>query len=283
MAANEGDEDLFQLPPIRGPMAVDEEDAIVRVAISESLQSAATQSDSGHVTPSEQPAGEATEPPVPPRVTIDDMIGKLASRNTAELPGFDDPEGDTWIFIDAAPQQPEQDQLDYEHYVERCATPFRLKKETLMKLNSPVINNAFGPTAQFRLLRRRRLVDKLPEGIKYVLDLTPPSEGEDAVWLISSLSCSEGVRLWYRSEKIWAVSPQLVGGAEEYTSVRSKAVRAKETVSRSIDRVVLRYVNNPKTGRHPSFKPSQSSKRRHISPYLPFQAWCSTSFTMSGV
>ena len=223
-------------------MAAEEDDAIFQVAINESLQSAATRADAGQTTPTEQPSGEANEAQVPPRVTIDDMIGKLASRNTAELPGFDDPQGDTWIFIDAAPQQPEQDHLDYEHYVKRCATPFRLTKETLMRLNSPVINSAFGPTAQFRLLRRRKLVDKLPEGIKYVIDLTPPSEGEDAVWLISSLSCSEGVRLWYRSATIWDISSRLVGGEEEYTSVRSNAVRTNETVSYGIDPMVPMYV-----------------------------------------
>ena len=228
MAPYDGDEDRFQNSPSRTTRVADEDDALFQVAISESLDSAATQSDSGQATPSEQP-DVPNDPPVLPRVTIDDMIGKLASRNTAELPGFDDPQGDTWIFIDAAPQQPEQDELDYEHYVKRCSAPFRLKKETLMKLHSPIIDNTFGPTAQFRLLRRRKLVDKLPEGIKYIVDLTPPSEGEDAVWLISSLSCSEGVRHWHFSQKIWAVPPHLVGGEEEYTSRRSTQSERRRT------------------------------------------------------
>ena len=187
--------------------------------VNESIQAASTQSRLGQTTSTEHPKSDADEMLIPPRITIDDMIDRLASRSTTELPYFDDPQGDTWIFIDAAPRQPEQDQSDYEQYVERCSTPFRLKKKTLMRLNSPIIDASFGPTAQFRILRRRKLVDKLPGDIKYVVDLTPPTEGEDAVWLISSLSCPEGVRLWYRSQAIWAVSTHLVGGQEEFTSI----------------------------------------------------------------
>lgn len=199
-------------------MAASNDDALFQIAVHESVQSNTAEAGSGQSKPAGQVVGEETERDFYPRITIDDMIGRLVSRATAELPGFDDPEGDTWIFIDAAPKQPEQDQVDYEHYVKRCSAPIRLKKTTLMKLDSPIINSAFGPTSQYRLLRRRKLVDRLPQGIKHVIDLTPPNEGEDAVWLISSLSCSEGVRWWHQSQEVFGVSPQLVGGTEEYTS-----------------------------------------------------------------
>lgn len=179
-------------------MAASEEDPLIQIAVQESVE------------PSQWTAT--------PRVTIDDMIGRLALGAMTELPGFDEAEGDTWVFIDAAPKQPEQDQLDYEHYAKRCSTPIRLNKTTLMRLNSPVINDAFGPTSQYRVVRRRKLFGKIPEGIKNVIDLTPPTEGDDAVWLISSLSCSEGVRLWYHSQQILTVPPELVAGQEEYTS-----------------------------------------------------------------
>ena len=199
-------------------MASGEDDPLFQIAINESVQPEVQTTTSGQVRPADQDVNEAAAQDSHSRVTIDDMIGRLASRATAELPGFDEADGDTWVFIDAAPKQPEQDQVDYEHYVKRCSAPIRLNKATLMRLNSPPINSAFGPTFQYRLLRRRKLVDKLPEGIKHVIDLTPPNEGDDAVWLISSLSCSEGVRLWYHSQQLLAVSPQLVAGEEEYTS-----------------------------------------------------------------
>ena len=187
--------------------AMEDDDPVIQVAINESVQ------------PADPSTDASTEPEPAPRVTIDDMIGKLQGRNVIKMPNFDDPEGDTLIYIDAAQQQPEQNPLDYEAYVERCRAPCRMQKETVMKLNSPVINSAFEPGAQYRVLRRRRLVNKLPLGIKYVLDLTAPGEGDDAAFLLSALSCSKRLRLWHRSKKIWSTSAQLVGGEEEYISV----------------------------------------------------------------
>ena len=187
----------------------EEDDPAVQVAISKSLQS------------SDQPVSTSAELQAAPRVTIDDMIGNLQSRNEVKLLNFDDPEGNTLIYVDAAQQQPEQNRLDYQAYVERCANPFRLQQVTLMRLNSPFINSAFEPGAQYRVLRRRKLVGKLPQGVKYVLDLSAPGEGDDAALLLSSLSCSQGLRRWHLSQKLWAVSYQLVGGQEEYLYTHS--------------------------------------------------------------
>lgn len=131
--------------------------------------------------------------------------------------------GDTWVYIDPPPRQPEQDELDYQRYTKRYEQPILVKKETLTKYTSFFDEkNLFGPTAQFRIVRRRQLADKLRNSpnVKYVLDLTPPAEGDDAVYLTQELCCSEGVRLWYQASDIWRVSKILVGGKEEYTSVR---------------------------------------------------------------
>ena len=196
-------------------MVTPTEDLNIQIAMHESVE------DQARMRAQESSAEAGAEPTLPPRLTIDDMIHKMASWKTQDMPMVHDPEGDTWIFIDAASRQPEQDATDYDYYKKRCAKPIRMKKEALMRLNSPVVNKAFEPTKQFRELRHRNLVGKLSQGIRYVIDLTPPNEGEDAVWLLTSLSCSEGVRLWYKSNAIWNVSHKMVSGVEEYTTVKS--------------------------------------------------------------
>lgn len=90
-----------------------------------------------------------------------------------------------------------------------------MRREKFLALHSPYFDKAFGPTNQHRVLRRRGLVNKLPEGIKYVLDLTPPGEGEDAVYLMTELCCSIGVRRWFQAGKRWNVAQRLVGGQDE--------------------------------------------------------------------
>lgn len=157
-----------------------------------------------------------------PRSTIDDMIEDLALRQALEMPVVRDPKGDTCVYIDAPPKQPEQGADAYERYTRRSREPFIVNSEALTRMNSPVIAKMFGPTEQYRTIRRRKLFNKLPIGVRFVIDLTPPSEGEEAVSLTASLCCSEGVRRWYQSHCIWRISPQQVGGEEEYTSIMSQ-------------------------------------------------------------
>lgn len=212
-------------------MALNQEDPLLQIAINESVQ--APSGESAHSGSDEE--ADVKEP----RVTIDDRIGELASGFITGLPDLYEADADTWVFIDGGPKQPEQDEVIYKWYVKHCSKPIRMKKSTLLALNSPIINNAFGPTAQYRLLRRRQLVDKLPGVIRYVIDLTPPNEGEDAVWLISSLSCSEGVRMWHQSEQALGVSPQLVAGEEDYTP-RGPSPKRGSRASRAIGQVDTR-------------------------------------------
>ena len=163
----------------------------------------------------------------PRRINIDDRIKELTLQPAPELPLVNDPCGDTWVYIDPPPKQPEQDDWNYARYAKRYETPMQVKKEMLLRYQSPTDNTSvnlgqlFGPSAQYRIARRRNLIATLRENprVKYVIDLTPPSEGEDAVFFTTELCCSQSVRLWYQSGTIWRVSNMLVGGHEEYTSV----------------------------------------------------------------
>ncbi|MCJ1252253.1 hypothetical protein MMC24_000057 [Lignoscripta atroalba] len=147
---------------------------------------------------------------------FDQNIEDVAMNLALELPLLQDPTGDTYIYIDPPPRQPEQDYNSYQRSAARNAAPLRVHKQKFLALNSSFFEKAFGYTAQHRILRRRGLVGKLPPGVKYVLDLTPPTEGEEAVYITTQLCCSEGVRKWFMAGQRWHISKTLIGGREEF-------------------------------------------------------------------
>ena len=160
----------------------------------------------------------------PPR--IDEMIMTMSAKQALEVPWLNVPNGDTWVFIDPPPKQPEQDDESYFRYVERSRVPKVMSSATLFALNSSYFQKAMGPTAQHRVLRRRALVGKLPPHIRYVLDLTPPSEGDEAAYLLSELSCSPGVTKWIIAGKLWRISKTLIGGVDDSTQYNRVATEA---------------------------------------------------------
>ena len=133
-----------------------------------------------------------------------------------QLPFINHPDGDTLVFVDPASQQPEVDNEMYEAYKHSYSQPSRMHSSSFHRLGSPFFDKAFGPTAQHRVLRRLHLTNKLPHGVKYVLDLTPPVEGDDAVYLATELSCSMSVRRWYRGRDRWKISHTLICAPEEW-------------------------------------------------------------------
>ncbi|KAK0735781.1 hypothetical protein B0T21DRAFT_402438 [Apiosordaria backusii] len=79
-------------------------------------------------------------------------------------------------------------------------TQIRMSYYALMRLNSTKITNMFRPRAQERFRRRLATelgVQELPDGVKYVLDFTPPTEGADLADLTAKLWLPKMVKLWY--------------------------------------------------------------------------------------
>ena len=213
-----------------------EEDEDIAVAIRASLgfedvskigngsQSDGTQQEHGNpldeLCDSQPPATHAKEKEAHGTVRKDSIlesrIADMATNLALEMPLLSETDGDTYVYIDPPPQQPEQNYISYRTYAARYAAPMRVHRNKFLELDSPFFEKAFGPNAQRNFMRRRGLVGKLPEGIKYVLDLTPPTEGEEAVYLTTELCCSEGVRKWFMEGARWNISKTLIGGREEY-------------------------------------------------------------------
>lgn len=190
---------------------------------------------------------------------IEERISNMVTRLENDLPLICDPSGDTWVFVDP-PAQPGQGDENYASYISRYESPFLLQARFLLELGSAFFERALSPTSQYRVLRRRGLAGKLPPSIKYVLDLTPPIEGDDAVYLTTELCCSQGVLSWSGSTERWGVSKTLVGGHEE-CSPQDPSPRRQSSESHPI-RYVFGGVPHPADGEARSI-PLEYSQFRH--------------------
>ncbi|KAB5572024.1 hypothetical protein GE09DRAFT_1054219 [Coniochaeta sp. 2T2.1] len=72
----------------------------------------------------------------------------------------------------------------------------RLDYDRLVRLGSTKINDMLKPRKQERY-RRLLKMDALPDGVDYVLDFTPPSEGEECSELTASLWLPECTKIWW--------------------------------------------------------------------------------------
>jgi hypothetical protein len=128
-------------------------------------------------------------------------------------------EGDTLVYITYPGDSKCFDSTGFEI----SAAPHRVHSSRLLATGSKVFAKLLSPTNQYRIVRRKKLVGNLPIGIKYVLDLTPPDEGDEAVELTSELSCSLGIRLWYTAAQRCGISHNLLGGEDEIIDARKIA------------------------------------------------------------
>ena len=147
---------------------------------------------------------------------IKSRIQEIQQMRSFELPLLYDSSGDTLVFVDPPDQQPEQDNVSYDRCTAHYQMPMCVKKDVLMKYGASYFGKMFEATNQHRMPRRRGLVGKLPLHVKYVIDLTPPIEGDQAAYLMTELCCSDGVRNWYHATRRWEVSKSLVAGQDEY-------------------------------------------------------------------
>ncbi|KAF5872733.1 uncharacterized protein Bfra_006096 [Botrytis fragariae] len=92
---------------------------------------------------------------------------------------------------------------------------YRASSDKLKALGSAKFSRMFEERPQHWARKRKGFLHYLPENIKYVLDLTPLEEGDEAVELVSELSCSAGIRNWYLAEKRCGVEKHLVAGDDD--------------------------------------------------------------------
>lgn len=122
------------------------------------------------------------------------------------------PDGDTLVYIDPAPE-------DGPQHLPKPTAVHRIHSERLLATGSDYFKRRLGPRQQTRIRKQRGFANTLPGGIKYFLDLTPPTLDEDAIISMTELSCPMEIRTWANSKYEWDLPHQCVGGIDERETV----------------------------------------------------------------
>lgn len=119
-------------------------------------------------------------------------------------------EGDTMVF------------LDYPSFGARncqdipwSSARFRMDSQKLLATGSSEITRLLSEDKQ-RRLRLQHRSEKLPSDIRYILDLTPETEGDHIASLLGSLSLPRGVRDWWMAKDRFGVSQWFVSGHDDW-------------------------------------------------------------------
>lgn len=145
------------------------------------------------------------------------------SNNFAPL---EDPGADTAVYMGFPPQGPEQKDSEYFHIKHHFDRVFLLHSTNLRLMgNDSKFHQLLGPVSARteRRLRKQGLLD-IPEAqrgskFKYYLDLKPVSEDEEAVILLTDLTCTRGVLNWHLARSKYNLEPHIVLGYDEFGSI----------------------------------------------------------------
>lgn len=118
---------------------------------------------------------------------------------------------DTLVYIDPAPELPDRS----KPHARKKTVPHRVHSERLLCTGSSKFQKHFSPRVQTRVRKQRGLAEKLPDGIKYVIDLTPVNHEEDAIIFLAEISCPKGVRMWAQFRSKWELPRSCVGGEDD--------------------------------------------------------------------
>ncbi|EED16950.1 conserved hypothetical protein [Talaromyces stipitatus ATCC 10500] len=134
---------------------------------------------------------------------------------------FTDDEADTLVYIEPGPQ-PNAEPTNHQSrrwvfgsQEKVQAIPHRIHSRKLLDTGSEVLKDLFRPRTQARVRKRYGLTDNMSPGVKYAIDLTPPSEGDEAVIFMTELSCPMGVRRWSQMQSRWSLPTSCVSGQDE--------------------------------------------------------------------
>ncbi|KIX04377.1 uncharacterized protein Z518_05245 [Rhinocladiella mackenziei CBS 650.93] len=142
-----------------------------------------------------------------------------------EFTNLDDPDGDTVIYIGPPPRMPEQTEKEYS-YISNHFDQVHIVKSTTLKLMGDTSRfsdkDLLGPKSvrAERKLRKLGVLSKAEARkggkFKYYIDLRPPKEDEEAVILITDLTCTKGVLAWHLAKDKYDLSPMAVSGHDEF-------------------------------------------------------------------
>ena len=139
-----------------------------------------------------------------------DPLSKPLNLFSVPLLLFND--ADTLVFIDRL----QGTQTGSKKFTGATQTvPHRVHSKSLLDTNSSFFTKFFSPRYQARIQKRRGLEKNLPAGIKYVIDLTPATVDDEALLIMTEVSCPMAIRTWALRQMDWNLPASCVGGEDD--------------------------------------------------------------------
>ncbi|KAL6898364.1 hypothetical protein GGI43DRAFT_408998 [Trichoderma evansii] len=151
-------------------------------------------------------------------------------------------EGDTLVFIDYPDITRRRSEQTDCYGIGYSSQKFRVHSKKLLATGSTKFAEMLNPTYQFRVQRRRKLANNLPEGIRYVLDLTPPSEGDDLVFQMTQLSLTPGIIKWWAANDLHKVTSWLVTGHDDVCTCGQRPIPGRGDPKEGKGKAVAQHV-----------------------------------------
>lgn len=174
-------------------------------------------------TSSAEPMQNATKLSADPADQISAMAENIGLRLGNEFDPIIEPLGDTLIYIGVPPRSSDQSKDEQSYISKHFDRFFIVRSATLKALQSSVFDKLLGPNACIRAEKRFKKLDAYNKlstatksNIKFHLDLRPPSEDDDAVMLITDLTCSYGILAWHRAMQLYDLAHNAVAGTDHF-------------------------------------------------------------------
>jgi hypothetical protein len=157
----------------------------------------------------------------------DKSIKMILTLNNA-FPPLEDPTGDTAIYIGPPRQMPEQTDKEYEFIKAHFKRVHVMQSKTLLAMGEDSkfsMTHLLNSTSSFRAERRLRKLGVLVTAevkhggkFQYYVDLRPPTEDEEAIILITDLTCTHGVLTWHLASQHYVLDSLLIGGHDHFST-----------------------------------------------------------------
>lgn len=109
----------------------------------------------------------------------------------------------------------------------------RVESQRLRDCHSPILDDCLSYESQLRCRRRAGFIrNPVPPGVKYIVRLKPPGEGDVLVDLMSRLYAPRGIVHWSCHAKDFSVPKQFVSGADD-TDIMAEASVRKTMLNRT--------------------------------------------------
>jgi hypothetical protein len=223
------------------------EDADLRQAMVDSLQT--TSSDRQGMREHNTTDGATTTSTESARTPNNDYDAiKCLTQNTDlrlgnEFDPINDPLGDTLVYIGVPPPSLRQTREEQAYMTKHFDRFFVLQSSTLKALGSTTFERLLGPNACIRAEKRfkrlsayKKLHASILTRIKFHIDLRPPSEDDEAVLLITDLTCSHGILNWHQAEDFFHLIPGAIAGTDYFDGPSNPYyVELKQTKSQTAE------------------------------------------------